>query len=200
MAFHSCLSLRDLYRATPAVTWGGILSCHACCDSGRDFIVPRLLWLGEGFYRAMPAVTRGGILSCYACCDTGRDLYRAMPAVAQAGVFIVPHLLWYRDGSFSCHTCCETGRDLYHVTPVVTQEGGGCLYRATSAVTQGGVFIVPHLLWYREGSLSWYTCCETGKDLYCATPVVTRGLSFLWPYLKDRPILSPFTTSNKQGV
>jgi hypothetical protein len=32
---------------------------------------------------------------------------------------------------------------------------------------------MPHMLWHREGSLSCHTCCDTGRNLYRATPAVT---------------------------
>jgi hypothetical protein len=39
----------------------------------------------------------------------------------------------------------------------------------------GGIFIMPHLLWHTEGSLSCHTFCDTGRYLYHATPAVTRA-------------------------
>jgi drug/metabolite transporter superfamily protein YnfA len=120
-----------------------------------------------------------------------RDLYHTPPAVTQGGIFIVPHLLWHREGSLLCHTCCDTGRDLYCTTPAA-HDTGRDLYCTTPAVThggifvvphllhmtqggifivphllhttQGGIFIVPHLLWHREGSLLYHTCCTWHRE------------------------------------
>jgi hypothetical protein len=89
--------------------WEILLSCHTCCDKGLSFLLCNINWLIfhyftfplRNFHSYGDVTIAGEGLQNLGLCS-------ALRAFEQGGIFIVPHLLWYRDSVFPVSS--EAGR------------------------------------------------------------------------------------------